>query len=98
MTAATLAFAVFAPAAIDVGSREVIVWTMSSDSDAAAANAAAPTTSINVVAVRGTRLVPVVQSRARVENQFAGLTGRVAVPHPSERQGLPVSGTVAAMS
>lgn len=72
MTATTLAFAVFAPAAIDVGSREVIVWTMSSDSDAAAANAAAPTTSIDVVAVRGTRLVPVVQSRAASKTSLPG--------------------------
>jgi hypothetical protein len=72
MTAATLAVAVLAPAASDVGSREVTVWTMSSDSDGAAANAAAPTTSINVVAVRGTRLVPVVQSRAASKTNLPG--------------------------
>ena len=93
MTAATLAVAVLAPAASDVSSREVTVWTMSSDFDGAGADDVDQCRRGAWHAARTRRAV------ARgVENQFAGLTGRIAVPHPSERQGLPVSGTVAAMS
>jgi hypothetical protein len=63
LTAATLAVSVVAPAAMDVGSREVTVLTQTLDAQAKAA-ANAPTTSIDVIAVRATRVVPAVPSPA----------------------------------
>ena len=64
LTAATLAIAVIAPAAVDYGTQEIGVLTRSIDVAPARAGDQA-TASIEVVAVRGTRIVPVVQSRAK---------------------------------
>ena len=68
MTAVTLGAAVFAPAAIHYGSQEIGVLT-SAGEPAYAASQPAKTMSIDVVAVRGTRLVPVTQVRAASKNQ-----------------------------
>ena len=70
LTVATLAVSVAAPAALDRESREVGVLT-SNETQSAFANAGPLTTSIDVVAYRTTRLVPIVQSRARVRNGAA---------------------------
>ena len=61
LTVATLAVAVFAPAAMDYGTREIGVLATTTQ-DAARGNDAT-TASIDVVAVRGVRLVPVAQLR-----------------------------------
>ena len=72
MTAATLAVTVIAPTAMDASSREVSVSTMSSEPQShASINSGALTTSIDVVAYRTTRLVPVVQTRVQSRNDVA---------------------------
>lgn len=68
LTVATLALSVAAPAALNPESREVGVLTASSETQSAFANAGAVTTSIDVVAYRTMRLVPIVQSRAQLRN------------------------------
>jgi hypothetical protein len=59
MTAATLAASVLVPARMQYGTREIEVLTQSDV--ATQARTAASTASIDVVAVRGTRIVPVAQ-------------------------------------
>ena len=63
MTAATLAVSVIAPAAMDYGTREIGVLTQANEMTTVSA-IDANTTSIDVVAVRGMRVVPVVHSHA----------------------------------
>jgi hypothetical protein len=63
MTAATLAVAVIAPAAMDYGTREIGVLTQANQVTTVSAIDAS-TASIDVVAVRGMRLVPAVHSHA----------------------------------
>jgi hypothetical protein len=62
LTVATLAVAVLAPAAMNYGTREIGVLATTSDHVARSGDAAT-TQSIDVVAVRGVRLVPVAQLR-----------------------------------
>ncbi len=62
MTAATLAVAVVAPTTFDAQTRDVATSAGESQSHAYA-NAGPLTTSIDVIAVRSTRLVPVVHIR-----------------------------------
>ena len=62
MTAATLAVSVVAPTTFDAQTRDVAMSAAESQSHAYA-NAGPLTTSIDVVAVRSTRLVPVVHTR-----------------------------------
>ena len=69
MTAVTLGTAVFAPAAIHYGSQEIDIVTSAGETATYAASDRAPTTSIDVVAVRGTRLVPAVHARAPSKHQ-----------------------------
>jgi glutamate racemase len=64
MTAATLAMSVVAPAAVDSESREVGVLTTSTQTRVTSSKVDGATTSIDVVALRGTRLVPVVETRS----------------------------------
>jgi hypothetical protein len=72
MTVATLAVAVLAPAAMDSTSRDVSVATTSSASQGAPdAHSGALTTSIDVVALRTTRLVPVVHTRAQFRTDLS---------------------------
>ena len=65
LTLATIAISVAAPAAMNWGTREIDVVTQD---DSVTARAPSPagmlTTSIDVIVVRGTRLVPVLQSQA----------------------------------
>jgi hypothetical protein len=61
LTVATLAVSVLAPAAMDYGTREIGV--LATTSDHVARGDDATTHSIDVVAVRGVRLVPVAQLR-----------------------------------
>ena len=62
LTAATLAVAVMAPAAMSYGTREIGVLATTSN-DVVRSSEATTTASIDVVAVRGVRLVPVAQLR-----------------------------------
>lgn len=72
MTAATLAISVIAPAAMDSTSGEVSVFTTSSAAQATAnADAGALTTSIDVVAFRRMRLVPVVHTHVQFRNDLS---------------------------
>jgi glutamate racemase len=64
MTAATLAISVLAPAAVDSESREVGVMTTSMQTQVTSSKIDGSTTSIDVVALRATRLVPVVETRS----------------------------------
>ena len=69
LTVATLSAAVLAPAAVGAEHREVAVSTPSETTvDYAFANAGPLTTSIDVVADRSTRLVPVVHTRVATRN------------------------------
>jgi hypothetical protein len=69
MTAATLALAVVAPAGMDFSSGQVGVQTLASDAPrTAAVNATSPTTSVEVVALRRTMLVPVVHSSKQAKH------------------------------
>ena len=61
LTVATLAVAVLAPAAMNYGTREIGV--LATTIDHVARGSDATTQSIDVVAVRGVRLVPVAQLR-----------------------------------
>jgi hypothetical protein len=61
LTVATLAVSVLAPAAMNYGTREIGV--LATTSDHVAGGSDATTRSIDVVAVRGVRLVPVAQLR-----------------------------------
>lgn len=67
MTAATLAVAVLAPAAMDAGSRDGGILTMSTEPQShAVVNSGPLTTSIDVVAYRAPRRLPAaVQTRAQ---------------------------------
>jgi len=66
LTAATLVLVVFAPASMAFGTREIGVLTQAPDVRSVASAASdATTASIDVVAIRATRLVPVVHGRAR---------------------------------
>lgn len=66
MTAATLVLVVFAPASMAFGTREIGVLTQASEAGPVASAASdATTASIDVVAIRATRLVPVVHGRSR---------------------------------
>ena len=65
LTVGTFALAVAAPAQMACSTQEIGVLTQSNDVAPAASAAGAATASIDVVAVRATRLVPVVQWRAR---------------------------------
>jgi len=62
ITAATLAVSVVAPTTFDAQARDVATSAAQSQSHAYA-NAGPLTTSIDVIAVRSTRLVPVVHTR-----------------------------------
>ena len=62
LTAATLAVAVMAPAAMSYGTREIGVLA-TTNNDVVRGSEAATTAAIDVVAVRGVRLVPVAQLR-----------------------------------
>jgi len=64
LTGATLAVAVLAPASMNYGTREIGV--LATTSDQVARDSDATTQSIDVVAVRGVRLVPVSQLRPTV--------------------------------
>jgi hypothetical protein len=64
MTVATLAVAIVAPAAMSSTSRDVSVATTSSAPQPAQAHPEL-TTTVDVVAVRSVRLVPVVNTRAQ---------------------------------
>ena len=61
LTLATLAVAVLAPAGMDYGTREIGV--LATTTDRVAPGGDVTTQSIDVVAVRGVRLVPVAQLR-----------------------------------
>ena len=61
LTAATLAVAVMAPAGMSYGTREIGV--LATTSNEVGRSSEATTASIDVVAVRGVRLVPVAQLR-----------------------------------
>lgn len=61
LTVGTLAVSVLAPAAMNYGTREIGV--LATTSDHVARGSDATTQSIDVVAVRGVRLVPVAQLR-----------------------------------
>jgi len=65
LTAGTFALAVAAPAGMACSTQEIGVVTQSNDVTSVASAAGEATASIDVVAVRATRLVPVVQWRAR---------------------------------
>ena len=65
LTAGTFALAVAAPAGMACSTEQIGVLTQSSDITPVASAAREATASIDIVAVRGTRLVPVVQWRAR---------------------------------
>ena len=72
MTAATLALSVMAPAAIESESRDAgVAATSTGIEDHAFTNAGPLTTSIDVVAYRTKRVVPVVQSRAQLRTGAA---------------------------
>ena len=66
MSVATLAVSVLAPASLDAVSREVSVASTSAASQPTSADAGtALTTSIDVIALRTTKLVPVVSTHAQ---------------------------------
>lgn len=76
ITAATLALSVVAPAAVRYSAREIGVLAPTIDDAAplraAALNDAAPITSIDVVAVRTLRLVPVIEARSHTGTGLQG--------------------------
>ncbi len=72
MTLATLAVCVAGPAGMESSSDEVTIASTVAAPDKPAAEAGALTTSIDVVAVRTTRRVPVVNTRAQLRSLVAG--------------------------
>jgi hypothetical protein len=71
MTVATLAVSVLAPASLDSISRDVSVASTSTAAQPTSADAGTLTTSIDVVALRTTKLVPVVSTHAQFRRNLA---------------------------
>ena len=71
MSVATLAVAVLAPASLDSVSRDVSVASTSTAAQPTSANAGTLTTSIDVVALRTTKLVPVVSTHTQLRRNLA---------------------------
>ena len=71
MTVATLAVSVLAPASLDSISRDVSVASTSTATQPTSADAGTLTTSIDVVALRTTKLVPVVSTHPQFRRNLA---------------------------
>ena len=71
MSVATLAVAVLAPASLDSVSRDVSVASTSTAAQPTSADAGRLTTSIDVVALRTTKLVPVVSTHTQFRRNLA---------------------------
>jgi hypothetical protein len=72
MTVATLAVSILAPASMDSTTRDVSVASTSNASEqSTSTGSGALTTSIDVVAFRTTKLVPVVSTRAQFRHNLA---------------------------
>ena len=72
MTVATLAVAIVAPAAMDSTSRDVsVASTTSAPLHSTSTESGALTTSIEVVALRTTKIVPVVNTRVQFRHDLA---------------------------
>ena len=71
MTVATLAISVLAPASLDSVTRDVSVASTSTATQPTSADGGTLTTSIDVVALRTTKLVPVVSTHAQFRRNLA---------------------------
>jgi hypothetical protein len=72
MTVATLAVSILAPASMDSTTRDVSVASTANASDSSASTqSGALTTSIDVVAFRTTKIVPVVSTRAQFRHNLS---------------------------
>lgn len=72
MTVATLAVSILAPASMDSTTRDVSVASMSNASEqSTSTESGALTTSIDVVAFRTTKIVPVVSTRAQLRHNLS---------------------------
>ena len=72
MTVATLAVSILAPASMDSTTRDVsVASTVNASEQSTSTQSGALTTSIDVVASRTTKLVPVVSTRAQLRHNLA---------------------------